>query len=31
MEAHYHCPKCHYVEFHSEYNCGIDMMDRECA
>lgn len=31
LGAHYHCPKCHSVEFHDEYNCGADMEDKECC
>lgn len=30
LDAHYYCPKCHYVEFHNEYNCGVDMEDKVC-
>lgn len=30
LEAHYYCPNCHYVEFHNEYNCGVDMNDKMC-
>ena len=30
LPAHYYCPKCHYVEFHNEYNCGVDMADKTC-
>ena len=30
LDAHYYCPKCHYVEFHNEYNCGVDMEDKMC-
>lgn len=30
LDAHYYCPNCHYVEFHSEYKCGADMDDKIC-
>lgn len=30
LEAHYHCPECHYVEFHDEFRCGADMEDKVC-
>ena len=30
LDAHYYCPSCHYVEFHKEYNCGVDMDDKVC-
>lgn len=30
LMAHYHCPRCHYVEFHPEYSCGCDMEDKLC-
>ena len=30
LDAHYYCPKCHYVEFHDEYSCGVDMEDKMC-
>ena len=31
LEAHYYCPKCHYVEFHNEYYCGADLEDKFCG
>lgn len=30
LEAHYHCSKCHYVEFHDKFSCGVDMEDKVC-
>ena len=30
LEAHYYCPNCHYVEFHDEFSCGVDMEDKVC-
>lgn len=30
LEAHFYCPKCHYIEFHDEYYCGVDMDDKTC-
>ncbi len=30
LEAHYHCPGCHYIEFHTEFSCGVDMANKVC-
>ncbi len=30
LNAHYYCPLCHKIEFHNDYNCGVDMEDKTC-
>ena len=31
LPAHYYCPVCKKVEFHSEEKCGIDLPDKVCT